>query len=171
MPAKPIETRRLALPPYPTLSPVGALCPLCQPGVGQVLGGLVARRWWTVEQKRAIVEEYESSPHGSKGAVLRRHAISRRRVQDWMSYRDAGMLETGRRRGWQSRMTPRTESAEIGRLRREISRLEAELDKAQRDRWLAEDAAEALGKASALLQVMLESAESAPQSDPSSPAA
>ena len=129
----------------------------------------MARRWWTVEQKRGIVEEYESSPHGLKGAVLRRHAISRRRVQDWMSYRDAGILETGRRRGWQSRMTPRTESAEIGRLRQEISRLEAELERAQRDRWLAEDVAEALGKASALLQVMLESAELASQPEGSSP--
>jgi hypothetical protein len=88
-----------------------------------------------------------------------------------MSYRDAGMLETGRRRGWQSRMTPRIESAEIGRLRQEVSRLEAELEKARRDRLVAEAVAEALGKASALLQVMLESAESAPQSDRSSPAA
>ena len=129
----------------------------------------MAGRRWTVEQKRGIVEEYESSPHGLKGAVLRRHAISRRRVQDWMSYRDAGILETGRRKGWQSRMTSRTESAEIGRLRQEVSRLEAELEKAQRDRWVAEAVAEALGKASALLQVMLESAESAPQSDRSSP--
>jgi hypothetical protein len=35
----------------------------------------VVGRRWTVEQKLGIVEEYESSPHGLKGAVLRRHAI------------------------------------------------------------------------------------------------
>jgi hypothetical protein len=66
-------------------------------------------------------------------------------------------------------MTPRTESAEIGRLRAEVKRLEAELVQARKDRWMAEAAAEALGKASALLQVMLESAELASQPEGSSP--
>ena len=73
------------------------------------------------------------------------------------------------RKGWQGRMTPRTESAEIGRLRAEVKRLEAELVQAGKDRWMAEAAAEALGKASALLQVMLESAELASQPEGSSP--
>jgi hypothetical protein len=52
---------------------------------------------------------------------------------------------------------------EIGRLRAEVKRLEAELVQARKDRWMAEAAAEALGKASALLQVMLQSAELASQ--------
>jgi transposase len=120
----------------------------------------MAVRRWTVEQKRAIVQEYEDAPHGSKSAVLRRHQIARRRVQDWVSHRDAGLLQDKRlTKGWQSRMTPRSENAEIVRLRAEVKRLEAELDTSQRDRWMAEAAADALGKASALLQVMLESAE------------
>jgi transposase len=116
-------------------------------------------RGWTVEQKRVIVEEYESAPYGAKAAVLRRHGASDRQVRLWASYRDAGVLESGLRKGWQARMTPRAESAEIGRLRAEVKRLEAELEQARKDRWMAEAAAEALGKASALLQVMLESAE------------
>lgn len=128
-------------------------------------------RRWTVEQKRAIVEEYESAPHGGKGAVLRRHGIHSSRVHSWASHRDAGLLQEGRlTKGWQSRMTPRAESAEIGRLRGEVQRLEALLAKEQRNRQVAEAAAEALGKASALLQVMLESAEPTPPG-PSSPAA
>jgi hypothetical protein len=124
---------------------------------------------WTVEQKRMVVEEYESAPYGAKGAVLRRHGASPRQVRLWASYRDAGVLESGLRKGWRGRMTPRTESAEIGRLRAEVKRLEAELVQARKDRWMAEAAAEALGKASALLQVMLEGAEPANQPEGSSP--
>jgi len=90
-------------------------------------------------------------------------------VRLWASYRDAGVLESGLRKGWQGRMTPRTESAEIGRLRAEVKRLEAELVQVRKDRWMAEAAAEALGKASALLQVMLESAEPKNQPEGSSP--
>jgi hypothetical protein len=67
------------------------------------------------------------------------------------------------------RMTPKAESAEIGRLQAEVNRLQAEVDRAHRDRLVAEAAAETLGKASALLQAMLQSAEPTP--DPSSPAA
>jgi hypothetical protein len=126
-------------------------------------------RGWTVEQKRVIVEEYESAPYGAKAAVLRRHGASDRQVRLWASYRDAGVLESGLRKGWQARMTPRAESAEIGRLRAEVKRLEAELEQARKDRWMAEAAAEALGKASALLQVMLESAEPRDQLEGSSP--
>jgi hypothetical protein len=36
---------------------------------------------WTVEQKRMVVEEYESAPHGAKAAVLRRHGASPRQVR------------------------------------------------------------------------------------------
>ena len=132
---------------------------------------MVRYRKWTVVEKRAIVEEYESAPHGSKGAVLRRHGIHSSRVHAWASHRDAGLLqETRLAKGWQARMTPRVESAEIGRLRAEVRRLEAALAKEQRNRDVAEAAAEALGKASALLQVMLESAQPG-LSESSSPAA
>jgi transposase len=129
---------------------------------------MVVQRW-TVEEKRMVVAEYESAPWGAKGAVLRRYGASPRQVRLWASYRDAGVLESGLRKGWQGRMTPRSESAEIGRLRAEVKRLEAELVQAHKDRWMAEAAAEALGKASALLQVMLESAESQNQPEGSSP--
>jgi transposase len=130
---------------------------------------MVKYRKWTVAEKRAIVEEYESAPHGSKGAVLRRHGLHSNRVHVWAWRRDDGLLqETRLGKGWQARMTPRTESAEIGRLRGEVRRLEAALAKEQRNRHVAEAAAEALGKASALLQVILESAES-PEPEPSPP--
>ena len=115
-----------------------------------------SQRRWTVEEKREILEEYESAPWGSKGAVLRRRQVSHHGVAVWASYRDAGLLETGRGNGWRGRMTPKGENAEIARLRAEVIQLKAEVEKANRHRHVAEAAVEALGKASALLQVMLE---------------
>jgi transposase len=128
------------------------------------------RRKFSVEEKRAMVEEYDEAPNRSKVLVLRKHQLSVSTMQRWISYRDAGVLETGLRKGWQTRVTPKAESAEIARLRAEVKRLEAALAKEQRNRHVAEAAADALGKASALLQVMLESADPMP-SEPSSPAA
>jgi transposase len=124
-------------------------------------------RRWTAEEKRAILEEYESAPHGSKGAVLRQHQLSFHHIARWATYRDQGFLDTGWRRGLHMKMTPKAESAEIGRLRAEVRRLQVQVDQAHRDRLVAEAAAETLGKASALLQAMLQSAEPTP--DPSSP--
>lgn len=66
-------------------------------------------------------------------------------------------------------MTPKAESAELGRLRAEVARLEAEVAQARQDRQVAEAVAHSLGKASALLQAMLQSADPIP--GPSSPSA
>lgn len=120
-------------------------------------------RRWTVAEKRAILEEYESAPHGSKGGVLRQHRLQFNQLARWATYRDQGILETGWRKGLHVKMTPKTQSAEIGRLRAEVKRLQAEVDKAHRDRLVAEAAAETLGKASALLQAMLQSADPEPE--------
>jgi transposase-like protein len=128
-------------------------------------------RRWTAEEKRVILREYESAPHGMKAGVLRRHRISHSQLAQWATYRDYGILDTGWPKGMRMRMTPKVESAEIGRLQAEVNRLQAELERAHRDRLVAEAAAEALGKASALLQAMLQGAEPkpAPSSPPASP--
>ena len=132
---------------------------------------MVRDRVWTVAEKRAILEEYALAPWGSKGAVLRRHQISHHVVTRWASRRDRGILDVGD--SWERReqMTPKAENAEIVRLRAEVRRLEMERDQAIRDREAAEAAAEILGKASALLQHALRSAEPASPSDRSSAAA
>jgi transposase-like protein len=128
------------------------------------------RRQWSVEEKRTILAEYEAAPWGSKGAVMRRHRVVNTHIQRWASYRDAGMLETGLRKGWRVRMTPKSENAEIRRLNAEVARLQRQVDKSRREKVVAEAAAEALGKASALLQIMLQSADSVENaSGPSSP--
>lgn len=66
-------------------------------------------------------------------------------------------------------MTPKAESVELGRLRAEVARLEARVEQAEQDRRVAEAVAHSLGKASALLQAMLQSADPTPGA--SSPAA
>jgi transposase len=129
---------------------------------------MVSGRRWTAEEKRVILQEYELAPHGSKGGVLRRHQLSYSRLREWATYRDLGILDAGWRKGMRVKMTPKSQSAEIGRLQAEVNRLQAELERADRDRLVAEAAAEALGKASALLQAMLQGAE--PKPELSSPA-
>jgi transposase len=128
-------------------------------------------RFWTAAEKRAILEEYELAAWGTKGAVLRRHRVTYGALARWATYRDHGLLDGVGSRGWQRRMTPRAENAEIARLRAEVRRLEAERDQAVRDREVATAAAEVLGKASALLQQMLQGAEPTKPSDPCSPTA
>jgi len=95
--------------------------------------------------------EYEDAPYGQKGLVLRRHGVSHNTVSRWMFMRDAGDLEAFGSQG-RKRMTPVGESAELKRLRAEIERLEKRLAVAEADKAIAETAAEALGKAQALLQ-------------------
>lgn len=127
-------------------------------------------RRWSFAEKQTILAEYEDAPEGSKAAVLRRHRVALANVHRWASYRDAGVLETGLRGEWRTRMTPKAESVELGRLRAKVVRLEAEVEQAHQDRQVAEAVAHSLGKASALLQAMLQSADPTPEaSSPSAP--
>lgn len=109
---------------------------------------------WTVEQKRAIVAAYEDAPWGTKAGVLTTHGVTGPQVREWRAARDAGLLEVG---GSPRTVvaTPRAESAEIGRLRAAVARLEAEVAEA---RHLADDrqaALDTLGKATALLHALV----------------
>ena len=127
----------------------------------------------TLEVKLAILEKYEAAPHGEKGAVLREYGISGHAIRTWAYARDHdefGATPTGNRSGPGGAMTPKRQSAEIVRLRRELA-------KAQADQEILKAALESAGKAHALLEKLAESAEPAPlqtrsgkkQSPPSSP--
>ena len=109
---------------------------------------------WTIEQRRAIVAEYEVAPYGSKQLVLRRHRVTDSQIRTWTSSRDAGLLEVGRslRKG---SMTPKKESAELARLRERIARLEDDLGRARDDIADRQRALDSLGKATALLQELV----------------
>jgi transposase len=111
---------------------------------------MAVSRVWTIEEKRAIIAEYETAEHGAKGLVLRQYGLSSDRMRAWRSARDEGVLEIGWR-GRAMKATPRLESAEIERLRQENLRLHAELDRARKDIDDRQQALESLGKATALL--------------------
>lgn len=119
----------------------------------------------TVAEKLAIVAEYEEAPVEERGAVLRRHDTYKTTVARWIYARDHdqfGPGPKGKRQPGRS-MTPRRQSAEIARLRRELA-------KAQADREVLDAALESLGKAHALLEKASESADpeslKSPTADP-----
>ncbi len=62
----------------------------------------LARRTFSAEFKRAIVQEYDMAPNGSKGAVLRRERLYDSHIQEWRAAMEAGTLDkpaAGTRRG------------------------------------------------------------------------
>lgn len=118
----------------------------------------------SVEEKLEIVAEYEQAPRGRKGEVLRRYGTARATVANWAYLRDHdefGPSRSGRRQRKPERMTPRPQSAEIARLRRQLA-------KAQAEQEVLKAALETVGKAHALLESISESAETEPLQQPPS---
>ena len=115
------------------------------------------RRMYSLVEKLQIVAEYESAAHGAKGEVLRRHDVTSSSVTRWAYSRDHDLFGpgiTGRKVNG-AVMTPKNQSVEIARLRRELAR-------AQADQEVLAAALESLGKAHALLEKVAESAEPEP---------
>ncbi len=115
------------------------------------------RPYRTVAEKMAILAEYEAAPPGERGAVVRRHGLGSSTIGRWAYSRDHdefGPSPTGARVAGQA-VTPKRQSAEIARLRRELA-------KAQADREILKAALESAGKAHALLEMLAESAEPDP---------
>lgn len=108
------------------------------------------RRRFSAEYKQAILEEYEAAPEGEKGSVLRREGLYSSQITEWRQARDAGALDALETRTRQ----PKRHSAEIelDKLKRRHERTEAELARTRM-------ALEIMGKASALLESLAESAD------------
>ena len=78
----------------------------------------------TLEEKLSILEKYEVAPHGQKGAVLREYGVSGHAVKIWAYARDHdefAATPTGKRSSRDGSMTPKRQSAEFVRLRRELA--------------------------------------------------
>ena len=115
------------------------------------------RRTFTAADKLAYLDAYDALPKGSpeRGALLRREGLYSSHLSEWRKQRDNGALA-----GLASK--PRTDrrpagDVELDRSRRQVARLEAEL---QRTRM----ALEIMGKAHALLELISESADTEPRS-------
>jgi transposase-like protein len=88
------------------------------------------RRSFSPEYKLAIAVEYENSPNGEKGAILRREGLYSSHVIEWTRARDAGALEgVADSRRSEKRPKRSAEAAELELLRAWNAKLEAELKK------------------------------------------
>ena len=100
------------------------------------------RRSFTAEYKARIVAEYDATPDGGKGAILRREGLYTSHVIEWRRALAAGTLAASASKKADK---ARAEAAELARLRRENARLRTELDKTR-------EALVITGKAHALLE-------------------
>ncbi len=111
------------------------------------------RRTFTSEYKLRIVAEYDAAPRNEKGAVLRRERLYHSHVKEWRAARDAGALENLiDRRTSPARAKKSAAEVENERLRQQVERL-------QKDLARNKAALEVMGKASALLEMISESAD------------
>jgi transposase len=109
------------------------------------------RRTFSPEYKLRIVGEYDAAPEGEKGAVLRRERLYHSHVTEWRAAR--GALENlVDHRTSPARSKKSAAEVENEKLRRQVERLERELARNKA-------ALEVLGKASALLEMISESAD------------
>ncbi|MBQ0986324.1 hypothetical protein KBZ10_17755 [Streptomyces sp. F63] len=111
------------------------------------------RRSFSPEYKLRIVAECDAAPRNEKGAVLRRERLYHSHVKEWRAARDAGALENlvDRRTG-PARAKKSATEVENEKLRQQVARLEKGLARNKA-------ALEVMGKASALLEMISESAD------------
>ncbi len=105
---------------------------------------------FTADYKLAVLAEYDDAPEGAKGSILRREGLYSSHVTEWRKARDAGAFDALTTRTRKAKAHPA--EVELEKLRRRHERTEAELHRAR----LALDM---LGKASALLESLAESAD------------
>ena len=113
------------------------------------------RRRFSAAYKAKILAEYEAAPDGEKGSVLRREGLYSSQITEWRQARDAGVrsgLEPGAR-------TPKRSSAEV-----ELAKLKAKQKRTEAELARTRMALEIMGKASALLESLAESADTDKQS-------
>ena len=111
----------------------------------EVLERSSGRRQFSAKYKAKILSEYDSLPRSERGAMLRREGLYSSLVSTWRRQRDEGAHEALARAAGRQKTDPR--DREITSLKREVSRLESELDKSRR-------VIEIQGKLSALLETL-----------------
>lgn len=117
--------------------------------------GRGVRRSFSADEKRRLVAEYDATPRGRKGAMLRRERLYDSHITEWRAAIAAGTLDAPPRRGRPKGSSTRSpEQARIAELERENAKLRAELDKTGRALAAKDDALEVLGKGVAFLEAL-----------------
>lgn len=114
--------------------------------------GRSARRTFTAEFKRSIVQEYDAAPNGSKGAVLRRERLYDSHIQEWRAALQAGMLEKAVVRRGRPKNT--AEQAQIAQLAKELAAERAAHEKTREQLASSDAALDTLGKGVAFLEAL-----------------
>jgi transposase-like protein len=111
----------------------------------EVLERSAGRRQFSAKYKAKILAEYDALPRSARGAMLRREGLYSSLMTTWRRQRDEGAREALARPAGRQKADPR--DREITSLKREVDRLESELDKSRR-------VIEIQGKLSALLETL-----------------
>jgi len=111
----------------------------------EVLERSAGRRQFSAKYKAKILAEYDALPRLERGAMLRREGLYSSLMTTWRRQRDEGAREALARPAGRQKADPR--DREITGLKREVERLESELDKSRR-------VIEIQGKLSALLETL-----------------
>ena len=114
------------------------------------------RRSFTAEYKRRILAEYDRATEpGAKGALLRRENLYHSHIIEWRRARDAGELAA---------LSPQPRTLRRSAEQEEIERLQARNERLENELKKTKAALDIVGKASALLDLLSESADSEPPS-------
>ena len=103
----------------------------------------LGRRQFSAKYKAKILAEYEALPRSERGEMLRREGLYSSLITTWTRQRNEGATAALARPAGRSQADPR--DREVARLKKEVERLEGELDKSRR-------VVEIQGKLSALLE-------------------
>jgi len=111
----------------------------------EVLERSAGRRQFSAKYKAKILAEYDALPRLERGALLRREGLYSSLITSWREQRDKGAETALARPAGRQKADPR--DREITTLKREVDRLESELDKSRR-------VVEIQAKLSALLETL-----------------
>ena len=114
------------------------------------------RRSFTAQYKLDILTEYDAADPAARGVLLRREGLYSSHLSEWRKARDSGAL------GGSSSARPAGRSAE----QRELAKVTARAERAERELAKTKAALEIVGKAHALLELLSESADTEPRSKP-----
>ena len=101
------------------------------------------RRRYTAKYKLEVLAEYESLDRDGKGALLRREGLYTSLISEWRKQRDRGAIDALAAKPGRPPVDP--VERENARLRRQVERLEGDLERARK-------VIEVQGKLSALLE-------------------